>query len=132
MLVLTFLFKERLSITVDFYRHNTKEMLVYNKGNSVSGIAYYLYNNGAMVNTGIDLNIFGRITNGRVKWDAGITLGKYKNEITAIPETVFTEFAGGTYITQVGAAANSFLDINLKEYIVHRPKPMLRALAYAI
>lgn len=101
-------FKERLSITIDFYRHNTKEMLVYNKGNSVSGIAYYLYNNGAMVNTGIDLNIFGRITNGRVKWDAGITLGKYKNEITAIPETVFTEFAGGTYITQVGAAANSF------------------------
>lgn len=101
-------FRERLNISIDLYRHHTKNMLVYNKGNSLSGIGHYLFNNGAMQNTGIDVNVSGRLVNGRVTWDAGISLGKYNNKVTAVPETVYTEYAGATYITQNGQAANAF------------------------
>ncbi|GAB3412855.1 TonB-dependent receptor [Niabella aquatica] len=102
------LFQERLNFSIDLYQHHTKNMLVYNKGNSLSGISHYLFNNGSMKNTGVDVSIFGRLVNSRVKWDAGISLGKYNNTITDIPETVYTEYAGATYITQKGQVANSF------------------------
>jgi len=101
-------FRERLNISIDVYQNTTKNMLVYNRGNTVSGINYYLYNNGEMKNTGLDLSIFGRVLDRRVKWDTKLSLGKYKNKITAVPETIFTEFAGATYITEKGSAANAF------------------------
>ncbi len=101
-------FRERLNISIDVYQNTTKDMLVYNRGNAVSGIGYYLYNNGEMKNTGLDLSVFGRLLDGRVKWDAGLSLGKYRNRITSVPETIFTEFAGATYITENGSPANTF------------------------
>ncbi|MGJ7030125.1 SusC/RagA family TonB-linked outer membrane protein [Niabella hirudinis] len=108
------LFQERLNLKADVYQHTTKNMLVYNRGNSLSGISNYLYNNGSMKNTGIDLSIYGRLVDRRVKWDGGITLGKYKNEMGAIPETVYTQYGGATYITQQGAAANSFYGLKFE------------------
>lgn len=102
------LWQERLNLMVDIYQQTTHDMLVYNQGNSMSGIAYYLYNNGKMRSTGIDVALSGRIIDSRVKWDAGLNLGTFRNKVLAIPETSFTSFAGGTFITQVGEVANSF------------------------
>lgn len=102
------LFQERLNLSVDAYQHHTKNMLVYNPGNSLSGIKNYLFNNGSMKNTGIDLNVSGRLIDRSIKWDAGLTLGTYSNKMTSLPETVYIEYAGATYITQMNEAANSF------------------------
>jgi len=102
------MFRERFNLSVDFYQNNTDKMLAYQKGNSLSGVAYYLDNSGSMKTTGFDLSLFGKITTGRVKWDAGLSLGTYKNEITSLPEAVYTNIAGATYITQVGSPANVF------------------------
>ena len=101
-------FQERLNLGIDVYQHTTRDMLVYNRGNALAGVAYYLYNNGSMRNRGIDLNIFGRIVDRAMKWDAGLTLGTYNNEILSIPETSYTSFAGATFISQEGSPANSF------------------------
>ncbi|GAB3028253.1 TonB-dependent receptor [Niabella terrae] len=102
------LFQERLNFSIDLYQHTTRNMLVYNRGSSLSGISSYLFNNGSMKNTGIDLSVFGRLINGAVKWDAGLTVGKFKNEMLSIPETVYTSYADATYITRKGEVANAF------------------------
>ncbi|WP_437920494.1 SusC/RagA family TonB-linked outer membrane protein [Sphingobacterium sp. LRF_L2] len=102
------LFHERFNLTFDVYQHTTKDMLVYNKGNALAGVEYYLDNNGSMRNTGIDVGLNGRLIDTRVKWDMGLNLGVYKNRMRSIPATTFTEYAGATYITEVGSTANSF------------------------
>lgn len=102
------LFHERLNFTVDLYQHTTRDMLVYNRGNALAGVDYYLYNNGSMRNTGVDVSINGRLVDSRVKWDAGLNIGMYKNKMRSIPETTITEYAGAAYITQVGSPANAF------------------------
>lgn len=101
-------FQERLNLTVDAYQNTSKDMLTYNPGNSVSGISYYLYNNGTMRTRGIDVSVFGRIINGKVKWDAGINLGHYKSIVMNLPETTYNQYAGATMITQEGGVPNAF------------------------
>lgn len=108
------MFKERLNLSFDFYQNRTDKMLTYQKGNSLSGVAYYLENSGAMKNTGIDVSLFGKITQGKVKWEAGFNLGSYKNEIVDLPETIYTNVAGATYITKEGSAANLFYGYKFK------------------
>jgi TonB-linked SusC/RagA family outer membrane protein len=101
-------FHERLNLSVDIYQHTTRDMLVYNRGNAMAGVAYYLYNNGSMRNRGIDINIFGRVLDRVAKWDIGMTLSTYSNEMLSIPETSYSSYAGATYVTEVGNPANSF------------------------
>jgi TonB-linked SusC/RagA family outer membrane protein len=108
------IFHERLNISVDYYQHTTDHMLTYQNGNSLSGVAYYLDNSGEMKTRGLDLNIFGKITTGKFKWDAGLSLGTYKNEIISLPQTTYTNVAGATYITEIGAAANLFYGYKFK------------------
>lgn len=102
------LFQERLNLTVDIYQNTTRDMLAYNPGNTLSGVSYYLYNNGSMRTKGIDVSLFGRLIDGSVKWDAGINLGHYKSRMLSMPETSFSHYAGATYITETGGAPNAF------------------------
>lgn len=103
-------FNERLSLSLDYWINTTKKMLSYQLVSSVSGTAAYIDNNGGMKSKGLDLAINGRLLNGKLKWDAGLTLGTSVNQITGLPEgkSVITSYAGGAYITQVGQAANLF------------------------
>ncbi|MFD1768677.1 SusC/RagA family TonB-linked outer membrane protein [Sphingobacterium suaedae] len=102
------LFHERLNLSVDVYQHTTKDMLAYNRGNTVSGINYYLYNNGSLRSRGVDVSLFGRLVDTRVKWDASLSLGHVKSEVLSLPETAFANYAGATYITQMGGVPNAF------------------------
>jgi TonB-linked SusC/RagA family outer membrane protein len=101
-------FNERLNMTMDLYQNTSRDLLVYNPGNSVSGISYYLYNNGSMRTRGVDISLFGRIIDGAVKWDAGINLGHYKSHMLDLPETTYSRYAGATYITEAGSSPNAF------------------------
>lgn len=102
------LLNERINLGVDIYQNKTSDMLAYNSGNTVSGISYYLYNNGAMRTRGIDFTLFGRMLTGPVKWDASLTLSHYKSTITDLPETSYTQYAGGTFVSEKGGAPNAF------------------------
>ena len=103
-------FNERIFISLDAYRNTTDNMLVYQPINSITGFTSMLTNGGKMQNTGIDANLNIRIVNGaHFKWDAGINIGIYKNNIRAVPDNQFlTSFASATIITQVGSSANQF------------------------
>jgi len=103
-------FSERLSISLDYWNNTTDNMLTYQLVNAVSGTASFISNNGGMRTHGLDLALNGRILNKVVKWDASFTLGTSKNKVTSLPDgnSVITSYAGGAYITQVGASANQF------------------------
>ncbi len=104
------IFNERLSLSVDAYRNNTSNMLVYETLPSTTGFTTVITNSGSMQTRGIDVQLNARIINGRnFKWDAGINAGTYKNEIGEIPGNTFTtDFAGATFLTKKGEAANLF------------------------
>ena len=63
-----------------------------------------------MQNTGIDLNLFYRIVNGKsFKWDMETWLSAVENEITHIKgEKLVTQIPGGEIVNMEGEAANSF------------------------
>lgn len=101
---------ERLSISLDFYKNKTTDMLVYEELASVTGFKSILTNTGAMQNTGMELSVNLRVLNTQhFKWDVAANIGTYKNRITKVPGGSFTtDFAGATILTQEGAAANQF------------------------
>lgn len=104
------IFNEKLSLSVDAYQNNTSNMLVYETLPSTTGFNTVLTNSGAMQTRGMDLQLNARIINSKnFKWDAGINAGTYKNETGEIPGNQFTtDFAGASFITMKGKAANVF------------------------
>jgi hypothetical protein len=62
-----------------------------------------------MYTKGMDVSLQGRILDKQLKWEVGINAGSYRNKVTALPgNPVITSYAGATYITQPGSAANLF------------------------
>jgi len=63
-----------------------------------------------MQNTGIEMNAFFRIIEGRsFKWDIQANLSKVKNEIMALNgDKLISQVEGAEIVNQVGSAANSF------------------------
>ncbi|MFA1771539.1 SusC/RagA family TonB-linked outer membrane protein [Rufibacter glacialis] len=104
------LFNERLSISVDAFRNVTDNMLVREQLVSASGFDFMFTNNGKMKNEGVELALNSRLVNtGTFKWDIGLTLSRYKNEVTALSADQFTtQYAGATILTKVGQEANLF------------------------
>lgn len=102
-------FKERLSFSVDAYQSKTSDMLILKSITSASGLMTSLTNSGEMKTKGIEFSANGRIINkSSLKWDLGINLSSYKNEVTQLPGTIYTSYAGATMITEVGQSANLF------------------------
>ncbi|SHL22905.1 TonB-linked outer membrane protein, SusC/RagA family [Chitinophaga jiangningensis] len=101
---------ERLSLSVDAYKSETKNMLVYENVQAATGFEQMLTNAGRMKNTGVDLSLNARIVdNASFKWDLGVNVSKYKNTVIAVPNGAFTtEYAGATILTANGQPANLF------------------------
>lgn len=101
---------ERLSLSIDYFNHTTYNMLTYVPIDAVGGISSFIDNEGTSNTAGFELGLNGRLLNKSFKWDLGINLSHYKNEIKRLPngEAILTTFAGGTYLTKVGETANVF------------------------
>lgn len=95
---------ERLFLSADVYRSNVKDMITYSSITPLSGFSTYIDNNGEMKNTGFDLSVNARLINtSKLKWDLGLTLSHYKNEITKLKgDEYMTEIADGNVLTRVG------------------------------
>ena len=104
------LFNERFNATIDVYENKTSNMITYETINTTSGFDYIVSNSGTMQTKGLDLGINTRlINNSSLKFDLGLNLSKYKNEILSLPNSrIITQFGGATYITQKGQDANLF------------------------
>jgi len=103
-------FNERLSLSVDAYRHNTHKMIIYQPAASATGFDYVITNSGGMKTTGWEATVNARIIeHADFKWDIAFNMAQYKSVVTALPAGAYTtSYAGGTMLTQVGSAPNLF------------------------
>lgn len=101
---------ERVNISVDAYSHRFKDMITYQALSAQTGMDLAFTNGASMQNTGLDLNINGRLINkADLKWDLGLQLATYRNKVLTLPGGAFeTTYYGARMITQEGGAANQF------------------------
>ena len=104
------LFNDRVGVSFDWYKAKTTDLLVAKKFQYVTGMGTYWSNGGEMENTGFEASINAKVINGKnFTWELGASAGHYKNEVTALDETLDpVSVYGGEVITRVGDAVGSF------------------------
>ena len=112
----------RLRISGDIFHNTTNNLLTLKQLSYLTGLEYYWCNGGAMNNTGATVNLVGRaISTKDWKWEVGVSMGTYKNEITKLPDgTTFnsakdgelygytTDIYDATILSAVGQSAGVF------------------------
>ena len=100
----------RLNMNIDYFYSKTKDLVTLRSLNEEAGLQYYYDNNGEMENRGFEIAANARIVDTKdFKFNAGLTVGHYKNKITSLPNGSFTtEVAGGTVLTTQGQPAGVF------------------------
>lgn len=101
---------ERVNVSLEWYTKTVEDMITITPADQISGFNYYITNGGAMKNTGIDLTVNTRIINGSsFKWDLGLTVGTYKNEVTRLSGNEYiTSICDGEVLTRVGQPLGVF------------------------
>lgn len=103
--------KERINISVDLYSNTVSDMVLSVKPASISGAQTNVtVNAGAMRNVGFDLNLNTRLLNTRnFKWDVGLMVSKYKNEVLDLGgKEYYNEALGATVQTKAGQPLGMF------------------------
>lgn len=76
----------RLQAGLDLYWHTTDNLLTVRDLNYVSGMNKYWTNEGQLTNRGFEFNTNAILINNKDwKWEMGLTMGHYNNEITKMP-----------------------------------------------
>jgi TonB-linked outer membrane protein, SusC/RagA family len=103
--------KERLNISIDLYSNTVSDMILAVKAASISGSQNdVLMNAGKMRNIGFDFNLNTRIINDRHwKWDLGLMISKYKNEVLDLGgKEYYNEALGATIQSKEGQPLGMF------------------------
>jgi len=110
------MFDNRLSLSVDFFSSNTTNLLVMKNMPYVSGLSVYWDNGGSMTNKGYEVSANLKMFNFKnLKWEIGLSVGHYKNEITSLPDGEFTTSVyNGEVLTRVGESAGVFYGYKTK------------------
>lgn len=102
---------ERLNVSLDLYSNTVSDMILNVKPASISGSQNdVLLNAGKMRNLGLDLNLNTRVVNGRnFKWDLGLMVSTYKNQVLDLAGTdYYNQALGATIQTKVGQPLGVF------------------------
>lgn len=108
------LFNERLTFSLDLYKHVTKDMLFpYTEGFLSDA---YLINSASLENKGIEVSLNGRILKGAFTWDAGVVFSKNKNEVTDLPGSTdyISNLNGAQILTRKGLPLGVFYGYKTK------------------
>jgi hypothetical protein len=108
----TSLLNNRLGVAFNYFRSTTDNLLTRQSLGFLSGLDQNWSNGGQLKNEGFDISATAKILATKDwQWQAGLSVGHYKNRITELPDgqqyfdnTVY----GATIRTQVGQAANLF------------------------
>ena len=100
----------RLSMNIDWFYAKTKDLVTLRSLNEEAGLQYYYDNGGEMENRGFEIGANARVVDTKdFKFNVGLTIGHYRNEVTSLPNGSFTtEVCGGTVLTEVGQPAGVF------------------------
>lgn len=102
----------RLAVTFDYYKSNTKDMIMPVAISSVYGYNYIYDNIGKVENQGVELGVrLGIIQNKNIKWYVGGTITTNDNKVKGIgaeDPIIFSLSDGASLISQVNMPINSF------------------------
>jgi TonB-linked SusC/RagA family outer membrane protein len=101
---------DRVHLNLDLYKSNTNDLLVRKDIPEHAGLAWYMTNEGSLSNTGFEAGAEFKILNHKaVKWDVGISVGRYVNNIETLPSGAFTTtIPGGEILSAEGQPAGVF------------------------
>lgn len=107
---------DRVHLNLDLYKSNTNDLLVRKDIPEHAGLAWYMTNEGSLSNTGFEAGAEFKILNLKaVKWDVGISVGRYVNKIETLPSGAFTTtIPGGEILSAEGQPAGVFYGYKTK------------------
>jgi len=104
--------QNRLGVSFNYFRSTTDNLLTRQSLSFLSGLDENWSNGGQLKNEGFDVSANVKIIAAKDwQWQAGASVGHYKNKITELPDArqfVDNTVYGATVRTQVGQAANLF------------------------
>ena len=107
----------RLTVGADFYLHKTTDLLTYKTFSSpISGINQYWTNGGSLENRGFELTVTGKpVSTKNFTMEVGASVGRYVNEVTALPQQSFTDgakvFNGTDYCNSIYGTNNVLVSV---------------------
>lgn len=113
-------FDNRLSVSANFFKSKTSDLLTLQQLRVVSGLKENWSNGGELENIGMDVSASMKvIAQKNWQWQLGASVGRYKNEITDLPvrdgkKQFTTDAYGATILSKVGEAANVFYGYKTK------------------
>ena len=82
----TNMFDNRLSLGLNWFYAKTSNLLAQKSVSDITGLRTMWANDGALKNTGVEFNVNAVLVNHKDwRWQAGFTIGHYKNELTKLP-----------------------------------------------
>ena len=106
------LFNNRLSLSANVFMSNTDNLFSISRLSYLTGLEDSWSNNGSLKNTGFDVSADVRIVNAKnFKWEAGFSVGGYKNELTSLPDNdraFNTDVYGAVIRSEVGRPVGVF------------------------
>jgi TonB-linked SusC/RagA family outer membrane protein len=105
------LFDDRLSLSAEFYRSTTKDLLLNVPIPDISGFATQLTNIGKMRNTGFELNLSSQNLRGQFSWSTDFNLSLNRNKVLQLgpgnAPIIYTDYVV-TVKTEVGQPISNF------------------------
>jgi len=106
-------FRNRLSLTVDYYNANTSDLLLNVPVPRASGYSTELQNIGKVNNQGLEFTLGTQQTFGRFGWTASANLAANRNKVVALgasgdPIIVSGGVAGAQFITRIGEPVGQY------------------------
>ncbi len=105
------LLNNRLALSTHFFKSQTDDLLALRQLSYLTGVEDGNWaNGGSLENTGFDVNASVKLLNTRNwQWELGLSVGHYKNEVTALPSgSIETTLYGADILTKVGESVGVF------------------------
>ena len=78
----------RLNFAIEYFHSKTDNLLTRKAVSDITGLASMWSNDGSLKNNGVDFNVNAMLVQHKDwRWQAGFSIGHYKNEITSLPES---------------------------------------------
>ena len=104
------LFKNRLTLTTDYFIKNTDDLLLDRVIPGISGFSSVLDNIGEVENRGLEVSLSGAILTGEFKWNSSFNISFIRNEIKKL--AVNDQVIGDAHILSEGNPIGTFFLID--------------------
>lgn len=112
------LFRNRLSLVIDYYNKQTRNLLLELQTPANMGFTSIMTNIGKVENKGWEFSVDGRVLTGKMKWNSNFNISFNRQKVLALgpegdPLWGNSVFYSNTHITQIGRPMGLFYGLNV-------------------